>query len=629
MDLRNYRIGVRLGGCFAAILIALVGMIWVTYFTGEEETRTAWSQTRNLAAKASAIAELQASILLAKNAAAESATHADSIVKDRAALAMHHYLNRYAAARERILGSALSSDELRYLNDIEDVASELQTMLHIASASSSNGASVATEWRDGIFGQVTALSKAHEAAIEEQVNTARSSGRMAVLLMTSLIATALAWLLARRLSHSITAPLQSALSLAKRVAAGDLSSQPKVTGKDEVSDLVGAFATMNAQLLKIVTQVQASTKMIAQASDGVSTGSADLSERTESQASSLEETASAMEELTGTVRQNATSASSASRLAGSSAAIAEEGGRTVQNVVRTMEAIKDRSRRIADIVGVIDGIAFQTNILALNAAVEAARAGEHGRGFAVVASEVRALSQRSSAAAREIRDLIDGAVKQVESGNALAEDAGRTMHNIVASVQEVAALIGEIAQASGEQSDGIDAVSQAISSMDAMTQKNAVLVGQNKASAESLHEQVAALSGAVSVFRIESNVDEAVAMVGRAVREVKQSGREPALEAFSRQDPTFKYQDLYINAIDVRGNMLASGENRALVGKNLIDLKDADGKSFIKEFVRVATSVGKGWVDYRWKNPVSGVVESKSTYIERVGDLILACGIYK
>ena len=295
--------------------------------------------------------------------------------------------------------------------------------------------------------------------------------------------------------------MRSAIDVARKVAQGDLTVQVEVRSKDETGELMQALKDMTASLLRIVTDVRGGTQAIATASRQIASGNLDLLARTEQQASSLEETASSMEELTSTVQQNAQNASEANGLAASASAVASKGGAVVAQVVDTMGSINDSSRKIVDIIGVIDGIAFQTNILALNAAVEAARAGEQGRGFAVVATEVRNLAQRSAGAAREIKALINDSVAQVESGARLVDEAGHTMREIVDSVHKVSSIVGHISAASDEQRAGIEQVNQAISEMDQVTQQNAALVEEAAAAAESMQEQAARLADAVSVFR--------------------------------------------------------------------------------------------------------------------------------
>jgi methyl-accepting chemotaxis protein len=307
------------------------------------------------------------------------------------------------------------------------------------------------------------------------------------------------------ISRAIAAPVRRAAAMLDDIAHGngDLSRRMVVESEDEVGVLADAFNRFVASLNKTISEVRRSTETIASASSEIASGNMDLSNRTEQQASNLEQTAAAMEELTSTVKQNAENASQANQLVASASAFAIKGGEVVGQVVSTMGSISDSSRKIVDIIGVIDGIAFQTNILALNAAVEAARAGEQGRGFAVVASEVRNLAQRSAAAAKEIKGLIDDSVSKVDAGSKLVDSAGQTMGQIVSSVQQVAELMGEIAAASREQSQGISQVNNSITEMDDATQQNAALVEEAAAAAGSLQEQAAKLASVVSVFKLD------------------------------------------------------------------------------------------------------------------------------
>ena len=347
---------------------------------------------------------------------------------------------------------------------------------------------------------IEGAAKQAESSSGEAANTAQSA------ILLGLIVSALILLgISVAFSRAITRPLDAAVKLAHGVAEGDLTQRIEVHGSDEIGQLMQALKHMNDSLVSIVSQVRTGTDTIATASSQIASGNLDLSSRTEEQASSLEETASSMEELTSTVKQNAENARQANQLVVSTADVAVKGGQVVGQVVDTMASIKDSSRKIADIIGVIDGIAFQTNILALNAAVEAARAGEQGRGFAVVASEVRNLAQRSAGAAKEIKTLIEDSVGKVDAGSELVDEAGKTMGEIVSSVKRVTDIMSEIAAASQEQSAGIEQVNQAITQMDDVTQQNAALVEEAAAAAESLQDQAGKLAEVVSVFKLDGS----------------------------------------------------------------------------------------------------------------------------
>ncbi|HEY8607641.1 MAG TPA: methyl-accepting chemotaxis protein [Noviherbaspirillum sp.] len=345
-------------------------------------------------------------------------------------------------------------------------------------------------------------AKAEYQAAEQTYQLVRTSCVIAIL-----AGLAFAVVVGAKVIRTISGQLGLAVSVAENVARGDLSQEIRVSGTDETGRLMAALKNMNDSLTHIVAKVRHGTGVIASASVQIASGNADLSARTESQAGSLEETAASLEELTSTVKQNADSARQANQLAANASAIADDGGQAVSRVVDTMNDIQGASRKIVDIIGVIDGIAFQTNILALNAAVEAARAGEQGRGFAVVAAEVRSLAQRSAAAAKEIKGLITDTVEKVNGGTVLVDQAGAKMHDVVQSIQQVTTIMREIMAAGQEQTSGIEQINQAVSLMDQATQQNAALVEEASTASTNLREQAAALADAVSVFKLDATAD--------------------------------------------------------------------------------------------------------------------------
>jgi len=352
--------------------------------------------------------------------------------------------------------------------------------------------------------------RSDQAAAADRGQRVRSVWMIAgVLLGLSAMLVVTAWLTAR----SIVRPLKEAASATERIARGDLTARVDTSRHDEVGDMMRGLQHMTESLRRLIAEVRGGATSIQQASAEVAVGSADLSTRTEETASNLQQTASTMEQLTCAVRQSADAAAQANQLASSAASAAQRGGTVVGQVVDNMQDISASSRKIGDIIGVIDGIAFQTNILALNAAVEAARAGEQGRGFAVVASEVRSLAQRSAEAAKEIKSLIGASVDKVEHGARLVQDAGQTMEEIVSSVRRVSDIIGEITAGAAEQRDGIDQVNLAVGQLDQMTQQNAALVEESAAAADSMKHQAGHLSGLVSTFRLGDDAGPAWAAV--------------------------------------------------------------------------------------------------------------------
>ncbi|RLJ39457.1 methyl-accepting chemotaxis protein [Acidovorax sp. 106] len=363
------------------------------------------------------------------------------------------------------------------------------------------------------------LDQAGDLIAQASADVAKSAGQRAnqantISLLVMLVVCAASVVGALAFSRSVVRPIGQAVQVSQAVAKGDLTAANPSRGKDEIAQLLNALHDMQGSLAQVVQRVRTNAHSVAGASTEIAMGNNDLSMRTEQQASALEETSASMEELNSTVQANADNARQASQLAVNASSVAVQGGNVVAEVVSTMRGINDSSKKIADIIGVIDGIAFQTNILALNAAVEAARAGEQGRGFAVVASEVRNLAQRSAQAAKEIKGLIHTSVERVEQGSALVDQAGTTMTEVVASIRRVTDIVAEISAASSEQSQGVSQVGEAITQMDQVTQQNAALVEESAAAADSLRLQAQQLVEAVAVFRLSACDADAHALAG-------------------------------------------------------------------------------------------------------------------
>ena len=440
-----------------------------------------------------------------------------------------------------IQSTPTGKQKIKALQDASDVfEAGKEELIRLAQAGDVEGATEyvlrkLTTSQNAYLGLATAFADSQDAQLQAEGKKAVADGQTAIelTLVFSLIAVLLAMIMGYFLTRSIIRPLGTAVQVAESVAAGDLTTEIRVTSSDETGQLMQGLKNMNENLLRIVTEVRSGTQAISSASSQIAAGNLDLSSRTEEQASSLEETASAMEQITATVKQNAENARQANQLAAQASRVAVEGGEVVGQVVSTMEGINVSSRKIVDIISVIDGIAFQTNILALNAAVEAARAGEQGRGFAVVASEVRNLAQRSASAAKEIKVLIDDSVSKVDNGTQLVAKAGATMAEVVSSVKNVTDIVGEISIASHEQSTGIEEINKAITQMDEVTQQNAALVQEASSAAYSLNEQAERLAESISIFKVSA------AAVNTAVRQPSPLKR-PALLSGRARSPADK-----------------------------------------------------------------------------------------
>ncbi|OGB22034.1 MAG: hypothetical protein A3I66_19230 [Burkholderiales bacterium RIFCSPLOWO2_02_FULL_57_36] len=469
--------------------------------------------------------------------------------------------------------------------------------------------------------------------IAAAVNTEGSVS--AIILACGIIGIAIAACAGWWVTASITDSIFDALKAAKRIASGDLTVSVQAKGGGETGELMQALQQLSDRLFEVVSQVRTGTTTVATTSSQINRDNSSLSARTESQAGSLEETASSIEELTSTVKQNADNAQQAHQLVISASDLAVKGGNVVGQVVDTMGSIKESSRKIVDIISVIDGIAFQTNILALNAAVEAARAGEQGRGFAVVASEVRTLAQRSASAAKEIKELIGDSVEKVDAGGRLVDDAGRTMNEIVESVKYIAGIIKNISSASLEQSAGIELVNSAITHIDRMTQKNAMLVEDATKTATGLNQQAVSLLHAVSAFNLGAreygNDEEAIALVKGGVAMMQEQGREAFVTEINKLSKgKFLNRDLYLSAYDANTfKVIAHGSNPRVIGQNAEQVKDTDGRHFINEMIGIAKNKGGGWIEYKWAHPITNEDTIKNAYFEKCGDLVITCGVYK
>jgi methyl-accepting chemotaxis protein len=514
MSLSNLKIGARLGGGFAIILVLLsvvVGLGVVSMGRIDAQVREIVDNQEVSTAAAIAIGDSLRDVSFAVSTLVLVSDPGDVRVQVEKLAAARA---GFTKARRDFLATPQSAEETAMMARLDaaiaiarpkvdhTVALGMEGKRDEATEDMLKESAPATAAVIAITADIVAYEKAQALAGAAKVRVLYQSAN-ALMLGLGGVAIVLGCLIAVVTTRAIVKPLRYAVKVAEAVAAGDLTTVIEVRSGDEMGQLMRAFKHMNESLNGIVADVRRGTDSIATASGEIASGNLDLSARTEQQAGALEETASSMEELTSTVKQNADNARQANVLAGSASQVAVKGGQVVSQVVDTMGVINASARKIVDIIGVIDGIAFQTNILALNAAVEAARAGEQGRGFAVVASEVRNLAQRSAAAAKEIKGLIGDSVAAVETGSRLVGEAGTTMDDIVASVARVTDIMSEISAASAEQEAGIEQINQAIGEMDAVTQQNAALVEEAAAAAASLREQAGQLAQAVAIFKLD------------------------------------------------------------------------------------------------------------------------------
>ncbi len=418
----------------------------------------------------------------------------------------------------------------------------------------------------------------------------------------------------------------------ERIALGDLSIRTEQRGAEgrDAENMWRSIGAMSASLADIVRQVNGGCEVIVKAAREITEGYTSLSQRTEEQASTLEETASGTEELTATVKQNADACRRADALAKQATAVAQDAAESMASIIGTMERMEQDARKVGDIIGVIEGIAFQTNILALNAAVEAARAGEQGRGFAVVATEVRALAQRSAEAAKQVKALIEHSVAGVSEGAKLVDEAATTIARVSSTTGGVSQVLGEIARASAEQSTGVEEIAKAIQQLEGVTQQNAALVEQTGAAAQAFEDEAMRLMDAVGAFKLDHTEarDAAMALVRKGIAHLKARG-EAAYADFQRPGGEFYPGDLYLLVLGMDGRMLCNSARPHERGEMHADKKDFNGKPFMREILQIARERGRGWVDYRMAHPATQKPMPKSTYLERAGDVILMCGIYR
>jgi methyl-accepting chemotaxis protein len=553
MNVRSLKIGVRLGLGFGVILTWVVCVLIADIVVSGNARRAHNGATQTANAKA-ALANVMRSAILEggigmRNVGLQYST--PEMQKEEAKVQAQR--KRFQEAQDKLVASGLSDEEKKIVATITDLDKKTEApfreAIELVKGYSNEGAGKLISSRidplnQQAIAEIDKLVHLQQQAVNQLMVSSEETGQKItyLLIVTGILTVLMGGAVSLLTTRSITVPLRAAVHVAKRVAAGKLGARIEVTGKDETSELLRALKEMDDSLARIVSQVRAGTEEISAASNEISDGNADLSTRTEAQASALEETASSMEQLTSTVKQNAANAKEANQLVQSASSSAVKGGEVVSDVVITMSSIKESSRKIVDIISVIDGIAFQTNILALNAAVEAARAGEQGRGFAVVAAEVRTLAQRSAQAAKEIKGLITDSVDQVESGNTLVDNAGKQMQEIVTAVKHVVAIMNEITNASQEQSAGIEEINRAIATMDEMTQHNAALVEEAAAAAASMQQRAVVLGQAVAAFDL-SGTGGAAATAAPDVMRQPEKNITPAAKALgAKQAPQLTRQ---------------------------------------------------------------------------------------
>ncbi|MDO8285104.1 MAG: methyl-accepting chemotaxis protein [Rhodoferax sp.] len=450
-----------------------------------------------------------------------------------------------------------------------------------------------------------------------------------IVLVLCLLDSAVLFYCLAALHQSVTQDLRQLIHAANQMVAGDLRLSLSPSSRDELGQLVVSMGQLSRTVSAMVANVRSNAAFVSHAGKSLAKGNRELSDRTEQQAANLEQTAASVEELSSTVNENANTASLANGQAGSVRDVADKGAATMAQAVESVEAIQASAKRMDEIVGVIDGLAFQTNILALNAAVEAARAGESGRGFAVVASEVRSLAQRSAEASKEIRLLIGTSSSQVASSVQKIRSAGAAITQVVSGIRDVAASMSQISTSSAEQSSGLSEITSAIRQLDEITQRNAQMVEQAVAQAVNMEGRAGTLVESVALFKLQQgSAEEAMELVERAVAYRQRTSKDAFLRDLTDASKGFYDRDMYVFVLDEDGTYLAFGGNPGKVGTRVQDIAGIDGNGLLQSIFNQA-DYEPGWVEYDITNPTTGKVQTKMSFVQKVDGRYVGCGVYK